>query len=165
MTTDGGSGSTGSGNSCSASTGYLSTLEDGGDPSSSSSGRNKRLPFGGSDQGLNSSNNRNRAIKSVNTIEHQNRYHQQGRTINQSKEDNSVGRGRGDNNDGTVNESSRLRQFHSLPRMSSNSTGSLSLFAPSSSSSPSAAARALGLAPASKTGKRSFNKEFEKESK
>lgn len=154
---DAGGSSSPAGVGCSVSTGHLSTL---GDNSSGAAGSHnkKKIPFGGSDQGINSSVHRKTSGNIARgTSRSAANGHQTG-VINHKKNGEE---GSKVNHEDPVNGLSATRQFHSLPRMSSTS-GELSLFSPASSSSPSAVARALGLAT---KGKRSFNPEFDKESK
>lgn len=172
VTTDG-SGGCGSSNDsfgecgagCSVSTGHLSSFKDvNGGAAGSNNGR--RSLIGGSDQGINISNteSKNNCSRSANSSSIRFTHNQQTGGVNQRKNSAASRDSNGNNANGEefVDDLSS-RQFHSLPRMSSNGSGGLSLFAPSSSSSSSAVARVLGLA--NKVGKRSFKRDAEKESK
>lgn len=161
-----GSGGCGSSNDsvggagCSVSAGHLSTIDDvnGGGYTETKNGR--KFFLGRSHQGINTGNSTSSYNRGPNSAIIGVGHHQTG-CVNQRKNSNCNDNG---DDDDAVNGLSKTRQFNSLPRMNCNSSGGLSLFEPSSSSSPSSAvARALGLA--NKVGKRSFNSEFEKESK
>lgn len=150
---------------CSVSAGHLSTIDDVNGCGYAETKNGKKFFLGRSHQGINTGNSTSNYNRGPNSAIIGVGHHQTGCANQRNNSAISHGSNCNDNgdDDDAVNGLSKTRQFNSLPRMNCNSSGGLSLFEPSSASPSSAVARALGLA--NKVGKRSFNSEFEKESK